>query len=212
MTKKKRVFGGETSSWTTTPPAHEQATTHLASLASRALPQKTIEDREGLSRAYSSPSNIYVRGSSIFVAGTQIGRWRTGEAFRDLVDDLKIPLFQTQHTHRYEQLQQALKAHPEATRLIGHSLGASVILEAQKQRPELEVTTYGAPVTDVFSKTRSVPNRYANYGDPISMLDSNATPAVNLGNPHSFDNFTNTSTTNSAPGYENPDGSVTLFE
>ena len=66
---------------------------------------------------------------------------------------------------------------------------------------------------DVFAKSsKPVPNRFANYGDPIAMLDTDATPAVNMGNPHSYKNFTNTSATDSSKGYENADGSVTLFE
>ena len=211
--KKKRLLGGETS-WALTQPVHEQLTAHLASLASRALPQKLLEDRVGLSRAYDSPESIYVRGNTAYIAGTQIGRWRSGEAFRDMYDDLKIPLFATKQTHRYEQLQKALKAHPEVTHLVSHSFGASVALEMAKERPELQTTTYGAPVVDVFARSspQSVPNRFANYGDPVAMFDTNATPALNLGNPHSFDNFANTSSTDSRPGYENADGTVTLFE
>jgi pimeloyl-ACP methyl ester carboxylesterase len=212
MMKKKRGVVGETS-WTLSQPVHEQVTAHLASLASRALPQKLLEDRVGLSRAYDSPESIYVRGNTAYIAGTQISRWKSGEAFRDMYDDLKIPLMATKQTHRYEQLQQALKAHPEVTHLVGHSLGGAAVLEAAKERPELQTTTYGAPVMDVFARSslQSIPNRFANYGDPVAMFDTNATPALN-GNPHSFDNYANTSATDSRPGYENADGTVTLFE
>ncbi len=99
------------------------------------------------------------------------------------------------------------------TNLVGHSLGAAAILEMARQRPELATTTYGAPVMDVFARSsKAVPNRFANYGDPIAMFDTNATPALNMGNPHSFSNFTHTSTTDSSKGYENPDKTVTLFE
>ena len=52
---------GETS-WTLSPPAHVQAKEHLKSLAERALPQKTIEDRIGLTRAYEAPDSIYIYG------------------------------------------------------------------------------------------------------------------------------------------------------
>ena len=54
--------------WTKTPPAHIQVTESLASRALR--PQKLLEDREGLSRAYGSPNNVYVRGNTAYVAGT----------------------------------------------------------------------------------------------------------------------------------------------
>jgi pimeloyl-ACP methyl ester carboxylesterase len=214
MTKKRRF--ASTVSYTTTgflPPAHLQAEEHLKSLTERALPSKTIEDRVGLRRAYAAPDSIYVRGDTAYVAGTQISRM--GENFRDLYDDVKIPFGLTRTTHRYEQLQKALAAHSEVKHLVGHSLGGSTVLEAAKGRPDLTTTTYGAPVFDLFtgSLLEQAPTRFANRGDTISALDSKAQSASNgLGNPHSFENFTHTSAGNSQPGYENADGSVTLFE
>jgi predicted alpha/beta hydrolase family esterase len=170
-----------------------------------------MEDRVGLSRAYEAPNNVYVRGTTAYVAGTQLTR-NFGEAARDLFDDAKLPLVGARSSRRYEELQQALSRHPEVKNLVGHSLGASVILEAAKQNKALTTTTYGAPVVDVFAKSsRNVPNRFANYGDPIAMFDTNATPGIQS-NPHSFSNFANTSTTDSSKGYENPDKTVTLFE
>ena len=44
----------------------------------------------------------------------------------------------------------ALKAHPEISHLVGHSLGAAAAIEMAKQRPELGMTAYGAPVIDFF--------------------------------------------------------------
>ncbi len=137
-----------------------------------------------------------------------------GENFRDLYDDAKIPLGLTRTTHRYDQLQKALAAHPGVKHMVGHSLGGSTVLEAAKTRPGLTTTTYGAPVFDFFtgSLLQQAPNRFANRGDPIAALDAKAQSASRLGNPHSVDNFTNTSAGDSRPGYENADGSVTLFE
>jgi hypothetical protein len=88
------------------------------------------------------------------------------------------------------------------------------VLEAARQNSSLRATTYGAPVIDVFAKSslQSIPHRFANYGDPVAMLDTNATPGINLNNPHSYSNFNVTSTTDSSEGYENPDGTVTLFQ
>ncbi len=67
---------------------------------------------------------------------------------------------------------------------------------------------------EVFPKTllQPVPNRFANRGDPVAAMDSNDQSEIVAGNPHSLSNFTRTSATNSAPGYENPDHTVTLFE
>jgi hypothetical protein len=213
MKKRRQLRGGETTSWTTLPPVHEQLQLHLKSLAERALPAKVIQDRVGLKRAYETPDSVYVGGDTIYVAGTQISRM--GENFRDMYDDLKIPLGGVKSTNRYQQLQKALAAHPEAKHLVGHSLGGSAILEAAKERSDLSTTTYGAPVFDIVPPTllEQAPMRFANRGDPIAMLDSKAQVGSNgLGNPHSFENFTHTSATSSSPGYENPDKSVTLFE
>jgi hypothetical protein len=176
MKKKRFSYDGDVS-WTTAPPAHEQAQLHLKSLAERALPSKTIEDRVGLRRAYDAPDSIYVRGDTVYTAGTQISRM--GENFRDMYDDLKIPLGGVKSTYRYGQLQKALAAHPEVKHLVGHSLGGSAVLEA---------------------------------GKAIAMLDSKAQVGTDFSNPHSFENFTHTSATDSSPGHENADGSVTLFE
>ena len=216
--KKRKFVGRTTFSLTTKPrdatlaaPIEKQVTEHLRSLAERALPQKTIEDRIGLARAYEAPDSVWIRGDTAFVAGTQISRF--GENFRDMVDDLKIPFHATKNTYRYAQLQKALKAHPEVKHLVGHSLGGATILEAAKGT-SLTTTTYGAPVTDVLPKTllEKAPMRFANYGDPVASMDSKAQTGFVVGNPHSFNNFHHTSAGNSKPGYENADGSVTLFE
>jgi pimeloyl-ACP methyl ester carboxylesterase len=210
---KKRLGEGGKATWSfQSPPIQGQVVSHLNSLVARALPQKTIEDRVGLTRAYAAPDSIYVRGDVAYVAGTQISRY--GENVRDMIDDIKIPLRGTRTTYRFSQLQKALKAHPEVTHLVGHSLGGAVILEAARGT-SLKTTTYGAPVTDVLPKTllEEAPMRFANRGDPVAMMDSKAQSSTNgLGNPHSFDNFHHTSASNSKPGYENADGSVTLFE
>jgi predicted DNA-binding WGR domain protein len=208
--KRKRLFG-ETS-WTSSPPAQEQVREHLASLASRALiSQKLMEDRVGLSRAYAAPNNVYIRGTTAYVSGTQLTR-NFEEAARDLFDDAKLPLVGARSSRRYEELQQALSRNPQVTHLVGHSLGGSVVEEMARQNKALTATTYGAPVVDVFARSStSLPNRFANYGDPIAMFDTNATPGFN-GNPHSFSNFANISTTDSSRGYENPDKTVTLSE
>jgi len=213
MKKKQKYLGRDAATWSfQSPPIRAQVETHLRSLAERALPSKTIEDRVGLSRAYAAPDSLYVKGDTAYTAGTQISRW--GENFRDVVDDVKIPFRGTRSTYRFAQLQKALKAHPEVKHLVGHSLGGAVILEAAKGT-SLTTTTYGAPVTDVLPQTplEKAPMRFANRGDPVAMMDSQAQSSNNgLGNPHSFDNFHHTSAGNSKPGYENADGSVTLFE
>jgi len=223
---KKKYYGDGKSTWSiqSTPIEHQithpsapiehQITTHLSTLAERALqPMAVVEDRVGLARAYAAPDSVVTIGDTIYVGGTQISRW--GENFRDILDDVKIPFHGTRSTYRYAQLQKALAAHPgQIKHLVGHSLGGSVILEAAKGT-NLTTTTYGAPATDLLEKTllEKAPMRFANRGDPVSSMDNKAQIGFNgLGNPHSYSNFDHTSAGNSQPGYENKDGSVTLFE
>ena len=44
----------------------------------------------------------------------------------------KSHLGETKHAERYQQAEKALKANPNITRVVGHSLGGSVALELQK--------------------------------------------------------------------------------
>ncbi len=218
--KKKRFSAAPSTFSLTTPkeptvsPIAQKVTEHLKSLVERALPSKTIEDRIGLSRAYAAPDSCYVRGDTLFVGGTQISRM--GENFRDIFDDLTLPLplgIGTRNTYRYAQVQKALAADPQVKHLVGHSLGGAVILEAAKGT-NLTTTTYGAPVTDLRPKTllEEAPMRFGNRGDPVSMMDTKAQGGFVAGNPHGYGNFDHTSATQSQPGYANADGSVTLFE
>ena len=58
MKKRRRPL--DETSWTTSQPAHIQSQQHLKTLAERALPQQTIADRVGLTRAYEAPNSIYI--------------------------------------------------------------------------------------------------------------------------------------------------------
>jgi hypothetical protein len=71
----------------------------------------------------------------------------------------------------------ALKANPEIKRAVGHNLGGSVALELQKNYPDLESRTYGAPVWDPLMCDGQV-DRYRNLGDPVSTFDRSATKSV----------------------------------
>ena len=86
-------------------------------------PLKPISDAEGLSKAYAQ-GDTYVYGKTSYVAGSHTAR--------DWYDDLKIPIRQTSKAYRYQKADEALKAHPEVTRVVGHSLGGAVSLELQK--------------------------------------------------------------------------------
>ena len=71
-------------------------------------------------------------------------------------------------------------------------------LELQKQYPQLESRTYGAPVWDPNGEdahTQLKVDRYRNYIDPVSMFDRSSNMSVKL-NPftsasltHAFDDI-----------------------
>jgi len=65
-----------------------------------------ITDKEGLERAYASPNNVYVIGQTMYIAGTQFGKflsgmipthWNSGEfsmGAKDVWDDIsKVPVW-----------------------------------------------------------------------------------------------------------------------
>ena len=162
-------------------------------------PLKPINDAEGLSKAYAD-GDTYVYGKTLYVAGSHTAR--------DWYDDLKIPFRQTSNAYRYQKADEALKAHPEVTRVVGHSLGGAVSLELQKNHPERELNsrTYGAPVYDPLGLDRLNDNinklstgkenkseRYANILDPVAMMDGSAEHSIffepGLSGPHEYDSI-----------------------
>ena len=94
-----------------------------------------------------------------------------------------IPFQTTYNSLRYISADKALKTndslYPDTTitSTVGHSFGGSVVLDMQKQYPEItfKTTTYGAP-----SISRTTPDNinhesFRNTDDPISMFDRGST-------------------------------------
>jgi pimeloyl-ACP methyl ester carboxylesterase len=133
-----------------------------------------ISDSGGLSRAYAAPHSVYAAGPTLFVAGTH--------TLGDVINDTAIPLGLTRHTMRYHEAREALRRNPSIKRLVGHSLGGSVVLEVQKRHPGCyETTTYGAPVV-----SWTPGDRHRSLFDPISMFDRGASISMPGLNPHSY--------------------------
>ena len=198
-----------------------------------------ITDKEGLERAYTSPNNTYVIGDTLYIAGTQFGKflsgmipshWGSGEfsvGSKDVWDDIsKIPVWgDVKDSTRYKEAHTAFQANPNIKLVVGHSLGGSVALELQKQYPHLDSRTYGAPVFDIFGKDartkQSKIDRYRNYLDPVSIFDRSANDSIKtniLSSPtltHAFDNLATNYTSRGATdayGYKNADGSTSLTQ
>lgn len=197
-----------------------------------ALAAPSVTDAEGLSRAYSQ-GDTYARGDTLYIAGSHTAK--------DWYDDVtKVPFYgDLRNATRYQAAEKALKANPNIKRVVGHSLGGSVALELQKQHPQLQSRTYGAPVWDPLGLDRMphdqwvklgkpsfVPEpatveRYRNFADPVSIFDGSATNSIK-GNP--FDSFSLThdygniaakfrsGNTDKSLGWENDDGSVSLTQ
>lgn len=113
----------------------------------------------GINAAYASPSGVVVRQGVMYIAGTRtVGDW-----FRNVA----IPLHMTSRLPRYHHAEAQLAG---VQRVVGHSMGGSVALELQKAHPELQSTTYGAPVVSA----RPSRDRVRDYLDPISVFDLGA--------------------------------------
>ena len=144
----------------------------------------------------------------MFVAGTK-------DSPQDRWDDVsKTPFQATNNSFRYISANTALKQNDaldpdhQITSLVGHSLAGSVVLEMQKQYPDInfKTTTYGAPVASITAPDGINHKCYRNYDDPISMLDRGSIMTVKdpldytstiqeigikLLNDHSYTKFTN---------------------
>ena len=117
---------------------------------------------------------MFVSGDTVYVAGTHTAQ--------DVLTDMSIPIGRLSQTNRYKQFEQIMNLYPEITQAVGHSLGASIVLEYLKNNPQRQLITrtYAAPVI-----SGSPGQRYRHYGDFISALDFGAQSSAYFGDPHS---------------------------
>jgi pimeloyl-ACP methyl ester carboxylesterase len=193
-----------------------------SSLLERAVGEGAITDAEGLERAYAQ-GDAYTHGSTTYIAGSHTAR--------DWWDDVtKIPFWGDSHKiYRMQMAQKALAANPQTTRVVGHSLGGSVALQAQQDNPKLASRTYGAPVFDpmglergygILDKAMGGPGieRYRSFGDPVSFLDGSAKSsmpgkeALSFSGPHAFQGIAAQHMSEGVAARANPDGSVSITE
>ena len=123
-----------------------------------------ITDAQGLERAYQQ-GDYYIHGDTMYIAGSH--------NLRDWYDDFtKIPVWgDLRNSARYKAAKAALMENPQVKRTVGHSLGASVGLELQKNYPHITSSrTYGAPVFDPLGKESNHVDRYRNWFDLVSMF------------------------------------------
>ena len=197
-----------------------------SSLLQRAAGEGAITDAEGLARAYAQ-GDAYTHGTTTYIAGSHTAR--------DWFDDFtKIPFWGDSHKiYRMQMAQKALAANPQTTRVVGHSLGGAVALQAQKDNPKLASRTYGAPVWDpfgtdntergygVFDKAQGKPGgveRYRSFGDPVSFFDGSAKSsmpgkeALSFSGPHAYQGLAAQHMSEGTAAQANADGSVSITE
>ena len=133
-----------------------------------------LTDTQGLKLAYENPDGIYQNGSILYIAGTKSGR--------DVYDDLKLPLFQTQQTKRYKDVDKFIKdgtIEVEGKKLTGitdiisHSLGSAVGQQIKNNYGNIfRSRSYGSPFVSNQRPDETGTNlRIRKAGDVVSMFD-----------------------------------------
>ena len=133
-----------------------------------------LTDTQGLRLAYENPEGIYQNGSILYIAGTKSGR--------DVYDDLKLPLYQTQQTKRYKDVDKFIKDGTievdgkkltGITDIISHSLGSAVGQQIDSDYGNIfRSRSYGAPfVSSQRPEDTGTNSRIRKSGDVVSMFD-----------------------------------------
>ena len=95
--------------------------------------KEKIEDRQGLTNAYRSPSGIYRTGNTLYISGTG---GKDGDFERDWMDNFgKLPFRNAHNTQKYKDVMEALKENPDVSRLVSHSLGSAVVNKINEEQP-----------------------------------------------------------------------------
>lgn len=136
-------------------------------------------NKQGLDKAYADDKGLYFDKdkSTLFIAGTKYDTIQ--HTIEDVGDDLfKLPFYQTRYSTRYKNADKFISELPENSvkTLVGHSLGASVSNELNKQHYQANkpmpyrTITYGAPNLSLSTTQKSLDFRHE--GDIISGLDN----------------------------------------
>ena len=134
-----------------------------------------LTDTQGLRLAYENPEGIYQNGSILYIAGTKSGR--------DVYDDLKLPLYQTQQTKRYQDVDKFIKDGTievdgkkltGITDIISHSLGSAVGQQINNDYGNIyRSRSYGSPfVSSQRPEDTGTNLRILKAGDVVSAFDS----------------------------------------
>ena len=137
-------------------------------------------DSDGLTKAYESDNNLYLKDGTLYIAGTK--------GIRDAITDTTILFGGLQDTYRYKNAFLTARDNHVHT-VVGHSLGSAIGQRIAEKLPTIRARLYGSPsVTGVQSNRIKY---YRHRFDPISGLNMmpNVEQTVHLGNPHSYRGF-----------------------
>ena len=155
-----------------------------------------IDDVEGLKTAYANNTGLFRSGNTLYISGTG-GKSGIGNKVNDIFSDIfLIPTHNLQFSDKYRDVMNELEKNPDVTRLVGHSLGSSVLQEINNRNNQKYITTtYNAPFIAFGNRGGKNPHhlRFSNRGDVISALDRDAIKIeTGTNNPieaHRFHNF-----------------------
>ena len=138
-----------------------------------------IDDVKGLDAAYSNVNGITRIGNTLYIGGTGA---KTGlnHKVNDVIADLFfIPTHNIQLSERYKDTMEELSKNPDVNRLVGHSLGSSVVQEINNRHGNKYATTvYSSPFVSGSNQQKNPRYlRFRNRGDPIAILDDAAITA-----------------------------------
>ena len=158
--------------------------------------KNSIDDVKGLQTAYARNTGLFKQGNTLYISGTG-GKTGFGSKINDVFSDIfLIPAHTVQMSEKYKDVMAELEKNPDVTRLVGHSLGSSVLQEINNRNNQKYITTtYNAPFIS-FGNRQKHPDasRFSNKGDLISALDRNAikveTGTINPSEAHKFKNMT----------------------
>jgi len=81
-----------------------------------------------------------------------------------------------------------IEIYPQTTTLVGHSLSGFMVDQYQRDNPEINIRTYGAPIlSSPWNKSK---DRKSKYFDPVSIFDMGSQKSLPTSfNPHSYEGF-----------------------
>ena len=154
-----------------------------------------IDDVEGLKTAYANNTGLFRSGNTLYISGTG-GNSGLGAKVNDVFSDIfLIPTHNLQFSDKYRDVMNELEKNPDITRLVGHSLGSSVLQEINNRNNQKYITTtYNAPFVSMGNRDKDPHHlRFSNRGDVISALDRDAikidTDTINPVKAHKFHNM-----------------------